>query len=149
MPTSMLLLTLLCGLTTALLVCLRRIPEGQAYTLRRVDGHLRTVGAGVHVVLPLIERVTHKIRLLGNVVDIATSSAEGRVDGRVYFQVLDAQRAEAVIDGIADLVRARAPVLSTQRADAGDAATRAAHLKTELNRELNARGVLVTRVQLT
>ena len=71
MPTPMLLLTLLCGLATALLIFVRRIPEGHAYTLRRVDGHLRTVGAGVHLVLPLVERVAHKIRLVGNVVDIA------------------------------------------------------------------------------
>lgn len=144
----MILLTLLCGLTTALLVCVRRIPEGQAYTLRRVDGHLRTVGAGVHVVLPLFERVTHKIRLLGNVVDIAAPSASGNLSGRVYFQVLDAKRADAVIDGIADLVRTRTPALAERASDADNAAARATHLKAELNRELNSRGVLVTRVQL-
>jgi hypothetical protein len=142
MSTPMLLLTLLSGLTIALLVCVRRIPEGQAYTLRRVDGHMRTVGAGVHVVLPLIERVAHKIRLLGNVVDIAAPAAGGDLRGRVYFQVLDAKRADAVLDGIADLLRARVPALATQ--GTGDATA----LKVELNRELNARGVLVTRVQL-
>lgn len=148
MNTPMLLLALLCGLTTALLICLRRIPEGQAYTLRRVDGHLRTVGAGVHLVLPLVERVTHKIRLLGNVVDIAAPAADGDLHGRVYFQVLDARRADAVIDGIADLVRARTPALVAQDSAANDAVAQSAHLKAELNRELNPRGVLVTRVQL-
>lgn len=148
MNTPMLLLALLCGLTTALLTCLRRIPEGQAYTLRRVDGHLRTVGAGVHLVLPLVERVTHKIRLLGNVVDIAAPAADGDLRGRVYFQVLDARRADAVIDGIADLVRARTPALVAQDSAANDAVAQSAHLKAELNRELNPRGVLVTRVQL-
>lgn len=142
MNTPMLLLTLLCGLITVVLVCVRRIPEGQAYTLRRVDGHMRTVGAGVHLVLPLIERVAHKIRLFGNVVDIAAPVADGNLRGRVYFQVLDARRADAVIDGIADLLRARVPALATQ--GAGDAGA----LKVELNRELNSRGVLVTRVQL-
>lgn len=142
MPTPMLLLTLLCGLAAVLLVCVRRIPEGQAYTLRRVDGHMRTVGAGVHVVLPLIERVAHKIRLLGNMVDIAVPAIDVERRARVYFQVLDARRADAVIDGIADLLRTRVPVLAAQ--GTGDAAA----LKVELNRELNARGVLVTRVQL-
>ncbi|HMM55984.1 MAG: hypothetical protein DYH18_03430 [Xanthomonadales bacterium PRO7] len=147
MNTPMLLLALLSGLTLALMVCLRRIPEGQAYTLRRVDGRLRTVGAGVHLVMPLLERVTHKIRLFGNVVDIATPLADGNLRGRVYFQVLDAKRADAVIDGIADLLRARVPALATQDASSADAVARAAHLKSELNRELNPRGVLVTRVQ--
>ncbi len=149
MNTPMLLLALLCGLTTALLVCLRRIPEGQAYTLRRVDGHLRTVGAGVHLVLPLVERVTHKIRLLGNVVDIAAPTANGNLRGRVYFQVLDAKRADAVIDGIADLVRQRVPALSQDTCAEDDIGARSTHLKAELNRDLNVRGVLVTRVQLS
>ncbi|MBS0556258.1 MAG: hypothetical protein JSR27_02460 [Proteobacteria bacterium] len=147
MSASMLFLTLFCGLAMAVLVCLRRIPEGQAYTLRRVDGHLRTVGAGVHLVLPLIERVAHKIRLLGNEVDISLKASDGDVHGRVYFQVLDARRADAVIDGIGDLVRARAPALAAQDAQPVDAGARAAHLKSALNRELNPRGVLVTRVQ--
>ena len=142
MSTPMLLLTLLCGVITVVLICVRRIPEGQAYTLRRVDGHMRTVGAGLHLMLPLIERVAHKICLFGNVVDIAAPVADGNLRGRVYFQVLDAKRADAVIDGIADLLRARVPALATQ--GTGDAAA----LKVELNRELNARGVLVTRVQL-
>jgi regulator of protease activity HflC (stomatin/prohibitin superfamily) len=113
--------------------------------LRRLDGHLRTVGAGVHLVLPFIERVTHKIRLLGNVVDVSLDTVEGERHGRVYFQIMDAQRADAVIDGIGDLVRSRAPSLAAQSAIAQD---HAAYLKAELNRELNPRGVLVTRVQL-
>jgi len=145
MNAPMLSLALLCGLTALGLICLRRIPEGQAYTLRRLDGHLRTIGAGVHLVLPLIERVTHKIRLLGNVVDVRMDTLEGERQGRVYFQVMDAQRADAVIDGIADLVRNRTPALVAQGADSHD---HAAFLKAELNRELRARGVLVTRVQL-
>ena len=47
----------LLGATVLLFVAsIRRIPEGQAYTLRRVDGHVRTLGAGTHLILPLIER---------------------------------------------------------------------------------------------
>ena len=36
----------LLGATALLFVAsIKRIPEGQAYTLRRVDGHMRTIGA--------------------------------------------------------------------------------------------------------
>lgn len=148
MNAPMLLLTLLCGLATLALVCLRRIPEGQAYTLRRLDGHLRTVGAGVHLVLPLIERVTHKICLLGNVVDVATHVDGAELRGRVYFQILDAKRADAEIGDLADLVRQRVPALARTLTNPGDASARDAHIKAGLNSDLNARGVLVTRVQL-
>lgn len=148
MNAPMLLLSLLCGLTTLLLVCLRRIPEGQAYTLRRLDGHLRTVGAGVHLIWPVIERVTHKIRLLGNMVDIVAQVDGNALRGRVYFQVMDAYRADAETDAIAALVRERMPALCGTLAHAADTTTRNVHLKAALNRDLASRGVLVTRVQL-
>ena len=126
-------------------VSIRRIPEGHAYTLRRVGGQMRTVGAGLHLVLPLVERVAHKIRLLNNVVDVQTPA----LNGRVYFQVLDAERADAVIDAMADLLRQRIPELASSTCTEEDAATRNLHLKAELNRDFGERGVLITRVQLS
>lgn len=139
---------LTCCLVLLAWVCLRRIPEGQAYTLRRVGGHTRTIGAGIHVVWPLLERVAHKIRLLGNEVEIAARTPGGEINARVYFQVIDAQRADALIDDMADLLRQRIPELTLSTCDQSDPALRATHLKTELNRDLRERGVLITRVLL-
>src|SRR5215471_2103333 len=99
------MLVLLIGAVLAALACVRRIPEGHAYTLRRVGGHMRTIGAGTHIVLPLLERVAHRIRLLGNVVTFQRLQvAQRRYGGSVYYQVLDAERADAVIDNIDNLV---------------------------------------------
>jgi len=145
----MLLLMLLCAAMALFLVSVRRIPEGHAYTLRRVGGHMRTVGAGLHVVLPLIERVAHKIRLLNNVVDVSAQAPAGGLRGRVYFQVLDAERADAVIDEMADLLRQRIPELAASTCTEPDGTARNLHLKAELNRDFSERGVLVTRVQLS
>lgn len=142
----------LCTLTVLALACVRRIPEGHAYTLRRIGGQMRTLGAGLHVVLPLIERVAHKINLLGNVVDVTVpSSADGvsALRGRVYFQVMDAQRADPVIDEIAELLRRRIPELAAGPCAESDIGERTRHLKAELNHDLRERGLLVTRVQLT
>jgi hypothetical protein len=128
----------------------KRIPEGHAYTLRRIGGHMRTLSAGTHLVLPLIERVAHKIRLLGNVVEISiqpASEADAMLRGRVYFQVLDAQQADAVIDGVADLLHQRIPELAGANTEE-DYAARNLRLKAELNRDLRDRGLLITRVQL-
>ena len=138
-------LMLLCVVAALVAMSIRRIPEGHAYTLRRVGGQMRTVGAGLHLVLPLIERVAHKIRLLNNVVDVQTSA----LNGRVYFQVLDAERADAVIDAMADLLRQRFPELASSTCTEQDTAARNLHLKAELNRDFGERGVLITRVQLT
>jgi len=70
------------------------------------------------------------------------------LSGRVYFQVMDAQRADAVIDNIGDLLQRRVPELARGSCSELDPNARAQHLKAELNHDLCARGVLVTRVQL-
>ena len=131
------------------LASVRRIPEGHAYTLRRVGGHTRTVGSGMHIVLPVLERVAHRIRLLGNVVDVdATAVQTGlRYNGQVYYQVLDARRADAVIDHVDDLVRDCLPALLGAESDE-DAASCNARIKSALNSRLGDRGILVTRVQV-
>jgi len=142
-------LMLLSALMALVASSVRRIPEGHAYTLRRRGGQLRTVGAGLHLVLPLFERVAHKIRLLNNVVEVQAAAPCGALRGRVYFQVLDAERADAIIDAMADLLRERIPALAVSTCTESDVAARNQHLKTELNREFGERGVLITRVQLS
>jgi hypothetical protein len=127
MLSPILLLLILCAVCVIAIASVKRIPEGHAYTLRRVGGQVRTVGAGFHLVVPVLERVAHKIRLLGN--------------------VIDAIRAEAIIDHVGTLVRDRLPALLAS-APVADLATRNLHLKSELNRNLRERGLLITRVQL-
>jgi regulator of protease activity HflC (stomatin/prohibitin superfamily) len=149
MLSPMPLIAILSAVAALALVSVKRIPDGHAYTLRRIGGHMRTIGAGIHVVLPLIERVAHKINLLGNVVEIAVQRPSGAVAlrGRVYFQVMDAQRADAVIDGMADLLSRRIPELLGDGVQE-DAAACNLRLKAQLNGDLRERGLLITRVQL-
>jgi regulator of protease activity HflC (stomatin/prohibitin superfamily) len=103
MLTPILVMALICAAVTFFAASVKRIPEGHAYTLRRMDGHMRTLGAGMHLVVPLLERVAHKICLLGNVVDIADIVVPGQnatLCGQVYYQVLDAARADTIIDEV-------------------------------------------------
>ena len=143
------ILTLLGVVALLLVASIKRIPEGQAYTLRRVDGHLRTLGAGVHLVVPLVERVAHKIRLFGNVVEIddVPDTDSHALHGRIFYQVLDAARADSIIDDVGTHLRKRLPELLAAT-PIQEPAARNMHLKSELNRSLRERGLLVTRVQL-
>jgi len=149
MLTVNMILAVLAALSALAATSVRRIPEGHAYTLRRVGGRMRTLGAGIHLVVPLLERVAHKINLLGNVVEVTVPSMSGQdLRGLVYFQVMDAQRAEPVIDEIPAMLRRRIPELATRTCVEEDIAARTQHLKAELNNDLCERGLLVTRVQL-
>jgi len=150
MLTPMFVLLALAAMAIAAVTCVRRIPEGQAYTLRRVGGHMRTVGAGLHVVVPVLERVAHRIRLLGNVVTVdhvPPLPAGIPYSGQIFYQVLDAGRADAVIDDVDALVCDCLPALLGDAANE-DGVSRNLRIKAELNLRLHDRGILITRVQI-
>lgn len=136
----------------ALLVALsiRRVPEGHVYTFRRLGGHVRAIGAGMHFVLPLVERVAHKISLSGDAVDIdGLEAANGeRCRGTVYFQVIDPRRAETVFGDIGALLRETMRNLFADPAMPEAADARRAWLKQSLNTQHRERGLLIARVDL-
>ena len=105
---SPMILMALVAIAVLAFASIRRIPEGQVYTLRRVGGHTRVMHSGMHFMLPLIERVAHKISLTGSNVPVdGLVAAEQQYRGIVYFQVLDPARADRVIDGIDGLLQER------------------------------------------
>jgi regulator of protease activity HflC (stomatin/prohibitin superfamily) len=129
---------------------IRRIPEGQVYTLRRVGGHTRVMHSGMHFMLPLLERVAHKISLTGANVPVdglADSSRQYR--GLVYFQVLDPARADRVIDTVDGLLQSRTRSLFADASLPESSDGRRQWLKQSLNSDMRERGLLVTRVDLS
>ena len=119
------------------------------YSLRRVGGNTRFVGAGMHFILPLIERVSHKMSLTGSSIEVVGSISSGEsCKASVYFQVLDPQRAEHVIDSVDSLLRERALSLLASDAMPASHADQRLWLKQVLNSEVRERGLLVTRIDL-
>lgn len=151
-------LTLLLFLTLAAVVValsVKRIPEGQVYTLRRLGKPAGTLTAGTHLVVPLIERIAHKISITGYTLAVDERVAVDAADaatlrGRVWWQVLDPERADAVIDRADDMIRLqlRDAVQHAAAAEAQDLRSRNQRIKQTLNTSLRERGVLVTRVEL-
>ena len=149
-------ITILCllGLASLLIAAsVKRIPEGHVYTLRRWGRpQPRMLLPGVHLIVPLIERIAHKISLGGNTLRLDeqlsghASSTPRSVRGAVYWQVLEPQRADAVIEHVDELIR----TCALQALDMGphENHARNAMLKQTLNAELRERGMLVTRVDL-
>ncbi len=147
---SPMIFAVLLAITVLVMACVRRIPEGQVYAFRRMDGHVRMVGAGMHLVLPLIERLARKISLAGSSVaidDLACSGAQN-VRGVVYFQVLDPERAGSQIGDIEQHLRAAVRRLAVDAALPDAIETRRRWFKQTLNAELREHGLLIARVDL-
>lgn len=131
----------------------KRIPEGQVYSLYRFGRPARMLNAGVHLVLPLVDRVAHKISLAGHAMRMEASRPSGdlKLAGTVYWQVLEPDRVDAVIDDAENLIRSTTLDALTQATDSQDEspAARNARIKQTLNQHLRQRGMLVTRVELS
>jgi hypothetical protein len=78
------------------------------------------------------------------------SVAAATLRGRVWWQVLDPERADAVIDRADDLIRGRLreAVSNAEGPADQDLRSRNQRIKQTLNGSLRERGVLVTRVEL-
>jgi regulator of protease activity HflC (stomatin/prohibitin superfamily) len=120
----------------------RRIPEGQVYSVRRLGRSPSLLTAGTHVVFPVIDRVFHKIDLGGQVL---------RFDGgTVYWQVLEPEVADEVFDEAPEMIRSNVVAALRDASSAHSADRRAVgtQLKHTMNGSLRSRGMLVTRVEL-
>ena len=142
------------GSTLALLAsAIKHVPAGQVYSLHRLGKPARLLQPGVHMVMPLLERVAHKINLAGQVLRLEESMADSAHDvrGTVYGQVLGPERADAVIDQVDQLIRRGAIAAMHDEPQAGEAADRrvlGTRMKLALNSALRERGMMVTRVDL-
>ena len=146
---------LLIAASCLVLLSIKRIPEGQAYTIHRFGRYRRTLDAGIHWIMPLIERVGGRISLTGRALDLSTmpivTEGESRhLRGSVWFQVLDPARADADLEHLEDVVLAdlvAAIGRISERAFVPASALPQA-LKQEANTTLKAHGIVVTRCQL-
>ena len=148
----MTLLTLLPVLPAALIACaVKVVPVGQVYSLYRHGKPVRLLSSGMHLVLPLLDRVAHKINLAGQTLRFEEPLADAHdVRGTVYWQVLEPERADAVFEQVDQLIRrgAQQALRDEPASDHVDRRDLGARLKQSLNGALRERGMMVTRVEL-
>ena len=148
----MILLSILLLLSAVLIIsAVRRVPAGQVYSLYRRGKLVRVLQSGTHLVLPLLDRVAHKINLAGQTLRFEEPLAEAHdVRGTVYWQVLEPERADAVFEQVDQLIRrgAQEALRSEPAAERADRRDLGARVKQALNSALRERGMMVTRVDL-
>lgn len=78
---------------------IRIVPQKSAFIVERLGKYAGTLEAGLHVLTPFIDRVAYKLNLKEQAVDVAPQVCITRdniaveVDGILYMQVVDAQKA--------------------------------------------------------
>lgn len=77
----------------------KQVPQGREFTVERFGRYTRTLDPGLHVIIPLIDRVGRKLNMMETVLDVPSQdvitkdNALVKVDGVVFYQVLDAAKA--------------------------------------------------------
>jgi regulator of protease activity HflC (stomatin/prohibitin superfamily) len=77
----------------------KAIPQGYQYTVERFGRYTRTLSPGLHLIVPMVDRIGAEMNMMEQVVDVPTQevitkdNAMVSVDGVVFFQVLDAPKA--------------------------------------------------------
>ena len=88
----------------ALWSTIKIVSQGSNYTVENLGRYTRTLQPGMHILIPVIERVGHQINMKEQVIDIPSQdvitrdNAMGRVDGVAFFQILNAAKAAYEVD---------------------------------------------------
>ena len=84
----------------------RIVPQNEAYVVERLGKYNRTLLAGFHITIPIMERVAYKHSLKEFAVDVASQQAITRdnvplsIDGVLYIKIMDPRAASYGVENL-------------------------------------------------
>ena len=99
-------LLLIVLVAVALWSTVKIVPQGYNWTIESFGRYTRTLSPGLHILIPVMERVGYKMNMKEQVMDIASQdvitrdNAMVRVDGVNFYQVLNAAKAAYEVEGL-------------------------------------------------
>jgi regulator of protease activity HflC (stomatin/prohibitin superfamily) len=103
---TLLVLVILALALVLVLMGVRSVPQGTELTVERFGRYTRTLGPGLSLIVPFVDRVGARLNMMEQVLDvpeqevITRDNAMVKVDGVVFYQVLDAAKAAYEVTGL-------------------------------------------------
>ncbi len=88
----------------AFMLTFKVVPQRTVYIVERLGKYHRTLNAGFHILIPFIDKIAYKQNLKEQAIDVASQTCITKdniaveVDGILYIQVIDPQKASYGID---------------------------------------------------
>jgi regulator of protease activity HflC (stomatin/prohibitin superfamily) len=88
----------------------RSVPQGSEHTVERFGRYTRTLEPGLNLIVPFVDRVGARMNMMEQVLEvpeqevITRDNAMVRVDGVVFYQVLDAAKAAYEVSGLENAI---------------------------------------------
>ena len=93
-----------------LIAGVKQVPQGYNYTVESFGRYVRTLGPGLNLIIPVIDRIGAKMNMMEQVLDVPTQEVITRdnatvsADGVAFYQVLDAARAAYEVRGLENAI---------------------------------------------
>ena len=103
-PTTIILIVIALFVFIAFMSTFKVVPQRSVYIVERLGKYSRSLDAGFHMLIPFIDKVAYKQNLKEQAIDVASQMCITKdniaveVDGILYLQVIDPQKASYGID---------------------------------------------------
>ncbi len=88
----------------------KAVPQGMEYTIERFGRYTKTLNPGLNFIVPIIDNVGAKVSMMETVLDVPSQevitkdNALVKVDGVVFYQILDAAKAAYEVRGLENAI---------------------------------------------